>query len=235
MANKDVGCDGEGAAGCWLAPCRRTAPSGCIHPWDGLSDPAESLKTELSLTNITLYFDVHVLDATDDAPRLLRRSRKEGWIRLQKTDVMDTELIQAKSAELRWQLINDSSDYPEALGPFSVGHSRLGHTITGGQEDDERLDHVLSILYPRIQRATVRRQHVRDAMHIATAIRYCGTGFVTRDGRLLGKAQLVAENFDGFLLLTPEEAVTLVRDAIRGVVAAHMTTGSPRWIPSWIP
>lgn len=235
MANRDAGCEGETTARGWPAPCRCTAPRGCIHPWDGQSDPAPSLKTELSLTNITLYFDVHVLDATDDATRVLRRAREEGWIRLQKSDVMDTELMQAKDAEVRRQLINDSSLYPEALGPLIVGHSRLGHTITGGQEDDERLDRVLSILYPRIQRATVRRQHVRDAMHIATAIRYCGTGFVTRDRRLLGKAPSIAETFDGFRLLTPEEAAALVLEAIRGVVAAHIVIGSPRWIPSWIP
>lgn len=51
--------------------------------------------TPRNLTALLLFIDTHIIDATDPATVCLRRLRDEGWINLQRTDAMDTELVDA--------------------------------------------------------------------------------------------------------------------------------------------
>lgn len=154
-------------------------------------EPHDSLKRELCLTNLTLYIDVHILDSPGEDVCLLKRARDEGWIRLQRTDVMDTELSGKADPVERAQLLDRSSQYAESIGPAIVGHSRIGHCVVGGDEDDERLADVFRILFPNVEPGSARKQHSRDAMHISTAIRYAGSGYVTNERKLLNKSEKI--------------------------------------------
>jgi hypothetical protein len=86
--------------------------------------------------------------------------------------------------------------------------------VRGSPEDEERLRHVFGILFPGPIFEKARRQHMRDAMNVATAIRYAVSGFVTRERRLLNKRDAIRAAFNDFPILTPEQAVNV---ASRGV------------------
>jgi hypothetical protein len=70
---------------------------------------------------------------------------------------------------------------------------------------------VLAIIGPDIERESKRgRKTFRDAMHVATAIRYAADAFVTREQRLLGADTRVTDEFDGFRVMSPERALAFV-------------------------
>ena len=73
------------------------------------------------------------------------------------------------------------------LGPAVWDHSRFDHSVFGSEEDRERLAAVFSALFPGADWAATSSKSRRDAMHVATAIRYGYTGFLTRERRLLNK------------------------------------------------
>jgi hypothetical protein len=89
---------------------------------------------------------------------------------------MDTEIAAAPDDKVH-SLTEASAEYPEAVGPMVLGHSRLGFAVLGSEEDADRLDDVFAILFPNVNRIAARKNHIRDAMHVATAIRYGGFGF----------------------------------------------------------
>lgn len=153
--------------------------------------------------------DTHILD--DVAPETLElwALHEAGWFNLTRTDVMDTELVGAPEAQ-RANLVARSGELTEHLGPFILDHSRLDHALLGNAVDDELLHRVFELLYPGANWAAARPQHIRDAMHVAWAIRYGADGFITRDKRLLNKREAVAAVFDEFLILDPAEAVERV-------------------------
>jgi hypothetical protein len=164
---------------------------------------------------VILYFDVNFVDCETRAARDLRRYHATGWITLLRCDTLDTELGDTKDGEKRQELLAASAPYIEALGPAVFGSSRLDHTVFGSDEDDARLDRVYSILFPGSDRrddSTNRaRRKVRDAMHLATAIRYGGNGFITLDERdLLRKSHEIAKAFNGFQVVSPEPALAFV-------------------------
>ena len=94
--------------------------------------------------------------------------------------------------------------------------ARLGagtrNTFSGcGGQNADRVATVFDILHPDSSMSETRRNHVRDAMHIATAIRYGLNGFITRDTAILGKQAKIKERFDGFLVRDPSGALTISR------------------------
>jgi hypothetical protein len=87
-------------------------------------------------------------------------------------------------------------------------------------EDQERLDRVFAALFPGRDLKSGRTQDVRDAMNIATAIRYGANGFITRDGAgksrgVLDGADTIKATFDGFSILSPEQALAFVKRMMR--------------------
>ncbi|MGW5232078.1 hypothetical protein ACWEQU_07230 [Streptomyces nodosus] len=188
--------------------------------------------TPHNLTALLLFIDTHIIDATDYATVCLRRLRDEGWINLQRTDAMDTELADAP-AEKWARLTEASASYPEALGPIVWGQSRWDSSVFGSEEDHARLDNVFAILFPNADRATARDNHIRDAMHVSTAIRYGGFGFITRERRLLNKAVLIAERFHGFRMWSPEAALAEAAARIRGVRELHRRDPHRGTLPTW--
>lgn len=185
-----------------------------------------------NITGLTLYMDTHILDAQEDASNWLKRMWQEGWIVLQRTDVMDTEIAAAPDSKVQ-SLTEASAEYPEVLGPTVLGHSRLGFAVVSSEADADRLDDVFAILFPNVNRATSRKNHIRDAMHVATAIRYGGFGFITRERRLLNKAERIAEQFQGFRLWTPEQALAEASSRIRSTRELHRLEPHRAALPAW--
>ena len=138
----------------------------------------------------------------------LRSLHEEGWIDLSRTDTMDTELTAAPD-EIRTGLLESSAEYVEVLGPLVFNHSRLDHAVVGNDDDRDLLERVFGTVHPDVEITAARRQHKRDAMHIATTIRYGLNGFITNDRQLLSRADAVKTAFDGFLILSPGAALAI--------------------------
>ena len=189
--------------------------------------------SHLSVLGHDLYIDTHIVDATDDRAVALRRLSTEGWLRIMRSDVMDTELMGAQPDEKRRDLLEASSGFVEAHGPAVVGHSRLDASVLASQEDVERLNAVYAILFPGVDRATARRNHLRDAMHVATAIRYGGYAFVTRELKLLNKDRLIAASFAGFRVWNVDDALRDAAGGIRAVRRLHELEPGRGEPPSW--
>jgi hypothetical protein len=162
--------------------------------------------------------DGHMLDAGGEAMSELDRLWTEGWIEISRTSVMDTELGEDANEERRERLMALSARYPEMLSVLVLGHARLGHAVWGSDEDARIWDELWELLWPGRDRATARKQHVRDALNVWSARRNGADGFVTRDQQLLARAGIVSEYFDGFLVVNPDRALDITN---RGLARWH--------------
>ena len=150
---------------------------------------------------------------TDDSAEMeeLRELHRAGWIELNRTNAMDIDLSRA-IGEKRPRLQTAASEYVEHLGVWVLGQSRVGvDTMLGSEADANRWDRVWAVLRPDVDRATARPQHIRDAMHVDTAIRYGANLLVTRDKALLRRDQVVHDAFDGFRIYDPPRALSFAR------------------------
>jgi len=186
----------------------------------------------MNLTALTLYIDTNVVDATDPPSVFLRQLGDVGWIYLERTDTMDTELLAAPADKLP-ALLTASAQYPEAMGPMVWDHSRWGHAVWGSPEDAARLARVDLILHGRSTAADTKPNNWRDTMHLATAIKYAAYGFVTCDKRILNKAPKITDAFADFRLLSPVGALALTRP--RGMSLRHLHELEPYRgeLPQW--
>jgi hypothetical protein len=192
-------------------------------------------------TGLTFAIDNHIVDGTTPAEVELRRLHTEGWIELVLTDVTRTEWV-AADPEKRQQLEDLAIGYAEYHGPAVWGHFRWGSAVWGGAEDRERLERVFAALVPGTDLKSGRAQDVRDAMNVATAIRYGTNGFITRDGigkdrGVLHSAGAIKAAFDDFSILSPEQALAFVERTMRGWQAVQLkrsppVTGGQPGIPS---
>jgi hypothetical protein len=117
-------------------------------------------------------------------------------------------------------------------------------------EDEHHLRDVFAVLWPTndyesdgqmkrvdgqagINKAS--RARFRDAMHVATAIRYSGTGFVTEDGNMLKAAPRILSEFKGFTVLSIADATERSFEEVRRVRSGAEVMGRPEptWLPDW--
>ena len=191
-------------------------------------------------TGLNWYIDVHVIDrpAADD----LRRLRDAGWICINVTDTAHTETSSAKDEITRHRLEDQLLAYPIAMGPLVLDHSLLDLSVIGGVADKQRLRNVFAALWPTndyeddAKKKTARgRTRFRDAMHVATAIRYSGTGFITEDSGILKAAARIASEFNGFIVLSIAEATERSFEVVRRVRrgAEKMGIPEPTSLPDW--
>ena len=131
---------------------------------------------------------------------------------LAKTDVVDTELDPEKNEMVGGHFLA-SIRLLELHGPLVLGHSRLYHTLLANEGDIQRLDRVKEIVGVRTSRERNASHDLRDAMHIATAIRYGYNGFITRDKRLEKRNDQFLSEF-GFRIMNVENAVAHVKNLI---------------------
>ncbi|MFD5254714.1 hypothetical protein ACFWM5_17970 [Streptomyces bobili] len=185
-----------------------------------------------NLTSLVFYIDTHILDAPDTETVLLRQLHEASWINLRRTDAMDTEL--GSAPEEKWVTLTEASaSYAESFGPMVLDHSRLDHCVLGSDEDIARNDLVFSTLFPGADRATCRKNHIRDAMHVATAIRYGGRAFITHERKLLNKSDQIAALFQGFRIWSPTEALREVASAIAGARELYRREPERGSLPKW--
>jgi hypothetical protein len=176
-------------------------------------------------TGLIFAIDNHIVNGATPAEVELRRLHTKGWIELVVTDVTRTEWLTA-NPERRQELEELAITYVEYWGPVTLGQSRLGASVLGGPGDQERLERVFSVLFPGHELKVGRTQDIRDAMNVATAIRYGTDGFITRDGigkdrGVLDGAEMIRAAFDGFSILSPEQAVAFAERMIRRWQARH--------------
>jgi hypothetical protein len=176
-------------------------------------------------TGLIFAIDNHIVDGKTPAELKLKRLNKDGWIQLVLTDVTRTEWKTAQP-RTRQRLEELAIDYVEYWGPLTLDQSRLGSAKLGSCEDQERLERVFGVLFPGHELKTGNTQDVRDAMHVALAIRYSINGFITRDGigkdkGILDRAEAIKATFDNFSIMTPERALALADRMIRGVRIAQ--------------
>ena len=142
----------------------------------------------------------------------LLRLRRDGRVEIAKTDTVDTERTDGVPDAMATDRILETAGIIEVHGAVVLGHSRLDHTVLASDEDDSRIDSVLSVLFPDSDRHATDRtsmHNLRDAMHIATTIRYGYDVFVTTEVRLLKKAEAIQRDW-GVEILLPSAAVRWV-------------------------
>lgn len=143
----------------------------------------------------------------------LREFYKQRRLMLAKTDVVDTE----RSAKRRRSYENEFLSGVQLLelhGPAVFGHSRLGHSVHAGTEDQERLHKIQALLTARRTSKRAMEHDLRDAMHLATAIRYRYDGIITSEKRLLRVDTCLTHDY-GFRVVTVPQAVTIMEQRIR--------------------
>lgn len=151
-------------------PLGRPCSPGMIQRvWATADEPPNSIKPELALTGLSYYVDTNFIGDDSAAAFDLRRARHEGWVRLQRTDTVGTELSEAPTGR-RAALEAQAEPLVESLGPWVIGHSRIGHTVISSEGDTERLKRVATILKPGVEGwQALGSNDRRDSMHVATA------------------------------------------------------------------
>lgn len=162
-----------------------------------------------SLLGRQFVIDSHVVDDASPEVVALRQYHRDGWINLTKTDVPDTEFLGAPPQK-RDRLLQLSGEYVEHLGPLVLGHSRLDHAVAGSWKDEAHLRDVFDLLFPGRTWEAARRQDIRDAMNVATSIRYGADGFITNDKALLKAGERIRIAFNGFTISPPTQALAFV-------------------------
>jgi predicted nucleic acid-binding protein len=140
---------------------------------------------------------------------------KQFRVFLAKTDVVDTELDPEKNEMVGGRFLA-SIKFLELHGPVVLDNSRLNHTVLASDEDVRRLDQVKEIVGISTVSERKAKHDLRDAMHIATSIRYGYDGFITRDKRLEKRNDQFLHEF-GFRIMNVDEAVTHVKNLIEHV------------------
>jgi hypothetical protein len=154
---------------------------------------------------LSLMLDTNTIKDDSEAMEELVQFQEAGWIELARSDVVETEFLNA-SGDLRTNLESAASRFSEYFGPMVFGHSRWGSSVWGSAQDQDLLEGVFATLFPNRTYGS-NPDDLRDAMHVAWATRYGMTALVTRDGAVLKANDRVGEVFNGFSIWSPEKAL----------------------------
>jgi hypothetical protein len=200
--------------------------------WDGISEPEGSLKPEICAAGLTVFLDTNVIGDDSEAMVFLWRCRREGWIRIQRTDILETEFLELppELEALRLQ----AALLAEVLTPFVAGHSRLDVSVVASEVDRARIERAFRILHPRADLETTKKNNVRDAMTVAGVARYGGDFLATRDRGILRHRSSICEELQ-VVCDEPEAIERSVRRRICDIARNRPRTGWPKWIPAWVP
>lgn len=175
-----------------------------------------------NLSGIRWAVDVHVIDLEEAGE--LRRLGQLGWVYLQVADTTIIEVLGAQDPDNRDRLLDAVEPFPVLMGPAVLDHSVFGMAVVGSDDDSSRLRHVYSVLWPNnsftedgAMATAAGRTRFRDAMHVATSVRYALDGFVTNDQRVLGRADELAAAFSGFRVMSVAVATETAYAAVEHV------------------
>jgi hypothetical protein len=192
-------------------------------------------------TGIQWQIDVHVLDREHAAT--LRRFHEAGWLSLESSDTTRVEIAGLADDDKREELEDLAWQFPMPMGPFVLGHSQFDSSVVASEEDQARIEAVYNVLWPdnaieddAAPTSSLGRRRFRDALHVATAIRYGISAFITCDRRILAKRDELAELFGGFSVMCVSDATLSAFVAVQSVhqlqvLGSHYYGG--RTPPSW--
>lgn len=131
----------------------------------------------------------------------------------EKTDTLDTELLQnpTKNSER----LKKSSNYIESFGLAVLGHSRLGSSVVGTDEEDKQFGEILKIIFGEKKRNEYNKNEIRDGMHVMTTMRYGGNYFITNDRKLLDKSKELFQLNNVTIVCSPEACLARVKDRLK--------------------
>jgi hypothetical protein len=88
------------------------------------------------------------------------------------------------------------------------------------------LETVFCTLFPGRTWVSSNSHDQRDAMHAAWTIRYASDGLITEEKRLLRRRHAMREKYNGFSILTPDDALVTAR-RIQGRAEIRARPGTP--------
>jgi hypothetical protein len=115
-------------------------------------------------------------------------------------------------SEIGKMIQGQASQLSEYLGPWVLDHSRLDSAVLGTPGDQALLDDVVGVIASDGTSAIAQPHDVRDAMHIAWAVRYGFDGFITEDKGLLRRSdEFRAPRFNNIYVMSPATALTVAK------------------------
>lgn len=165
----------------------------------------------MSALGLRFVLDTNAVDDESAEMAELRQMWRDGLIEFTRTDTVDTELTQREDPEHRARLLNQSAEMIEQFGPLVLGHSRLGFCVVGSGQEAAEWDRLWEVMFPGRDRSKAKKNDVRDAMHVATAIRYGINVLITSDKGLLKKADVVKAALNGFSIMARAQALAFAR------------------------
>ena len=101
---------------------------------------------------------------------------------------METERTGGQDDSMPDKRREEIHDLPEYLSGFVLDHSRLDSAVLGSAQDVGLMERLRAVLFPGVKNwSKVRDNHVRDVMHVHTAVRYATTPFVTGEKHLCSR------------------------------------------------
>lgn len=197
--------------------------------WDRVSEPSDGLKPEVNAARIYMFVDTNFIGAVDPSVAFLLRCRREGWIRIERTDIIDTEYLRLPP-ELGYKR-DLASELAEVFTPFVPGHSRLDNAVAGSSDDENRFQTAFRILHPGADLETTRKNNIRDAMTVSGSARYGGDYLVTGDKGILAKSDALHDAL-AIRCLNSDDMAAVVLAAIERTVKNEPLTGWPDGCPS---
>lgn len=158
------------------------------------------------MSSISVYIDTNCINARqkDHYINDLEKLFQEEKIIIEKTDTLDTELQEGYKKGLE-----KSDNYIESFGDAVWGHSRWDYSQWADDVDERRLTRILEIFWGLKNIPYYSKSEIRDALHIATAAKYGGTYFITKEKALLMRHNVIRFEFS-IRILNPRDCLDAV-------------------------
>ena len=174
-----------------------------------------------NITGLAWHIDNNVLTREESLD--LFKMAELGWLSLGISSRIEVEHLDAKTEAKKKELANCRLPFVTSFAPFYLGHSILGSSVLGSDEDGVRLNRVYTAIWPQADfdedqvqwaKRTMGRSRLRDSLLVSDAIRYCASAFVSHAPRILAASERIRNSFDGFGVMSINSATLLARSRI---------------------
>ncbi len=141
----------------------------------------------------------------------LEKLREVFVVEIVKTDLVDGELTEKYNVRVGDEF-DITESYVELHSNFYSDSSRLGHAVTGTDEEHSFMLAIAKVLKP--EALQFGSHDLLDARHLAAAYKYGCTAFVTTDKNILKHGAELLEKWQ-LRVCTPESALELVQELVR--------------------